>query len=51
MKQKIKSTYKNVTAKKLYEEAWNDLGSESMDFDSFKFSAVLIEAGEYKALL
>jgi hypothetical protein len=23
MKQKIKSTYKNVTAKKLYEEAWN----------------------------
>jgi hypothetical protein len=47
---KIKSTYKNETAKKLYEEAWNDLGSRNMDFDSFKFSAALIEAGEYKAL-
>jgi hypothetical protein len=47
---KIKSTYKNVTAKKLYEEAWNELGSRNMDFDSFKFSAALIEAKEYKAL-
>jgi hypothetical protein len=45
---KIKSTYKNETAKKLYEEAWNK--PRSMDFDSFKFSAALIEAGEYKAL-
>ena len=50
MKQKIKSTYKNVTAKKLYEEAWNELGSENMDFDSFRFAAALIEAGEYKGL-
>jgi hypothetical protein len=45
---KIKSTYKNETAKKLFEEAWNK--PRSMDFDSFKFSAALIEAGEYKAL-
>lgn len=47
---KIKSDYKNEVAKKLYEEAWNELGSDNMDFDSFRFSATLIEAGEYKAL-
>jgi hypothetical protein len=47
---KIKSEYKNAIAKKLHEEAWNELGSDNMDFDSFRFSATLIEAGEYKAL-
>ena len=50
MKQKMKSTYKNSFAKKLQEKAWNDLGSNNMDFDSFRFAAALIEAGEYKGL-
>ena len=50
MKQKMKSTYKNSLAKKLQEKAWNDLGSDNMDFYSFIFAAALIEAGEYRGL-
>lgn len=50
MKQKMKSTYKNSFAKKLQEKACNDLGPNHMDFDSFRFAAALIEAGEYKGL-
>lgn len=50
MKIKMKSEYKNPLAKKLQEEAWNELGSSAMDFDSFRFAAALIEAGEYKGL-
>ena len=50
MKIKMKSEYKNPLAKKLHEEAWNDLGSSDMDFDSYRFAAALIEAGEYRGL-
>jgi len=50
MKIKMKSDYKNPLAKKLHEEAWNDLGSSDMDFDSYRFAAALIEAGEYRGL-
>ena len=50
MKIKMKSDYKNPLAKKLHEEAWNDLGSSHMDFDSYRFAAALIEAGEYRGL-
>ena len=41
---KIKSDYKNEVAKKLYEEAWNELGSDNMDFDSFRREAMSDQA-------
>ena len=50
MKIKMKSEYKNPIAKELHEKAWNDLGSSDMDFDSYRFAAALIEAGEYRGL-
>ena len=34
----------------MQEFAWNELGSGAMDFDSFRFAAALIEAGEYRGL-
>jgi hypothetical protein len=49
-KMKIKSEYKNKIAKKLFDVAWNDVGSSGMDFDSFRFAAALIEANDFKGL-